>query len=188
MTLGGLDEDVSGRPSRLPGWTVGHVLTHVARNAESHVRILEGALAGEHLQQYEGGWEGRAAGIEAGAGRPSHVVIDDVVVTFARLEDAWAKMTPEAWDGYGTSVGGEVMPCRQMPFLRCREVEIHHVDLGLGYEVSDWPAAYVAAELPIAAAGLAERVVDSGARAGLLAWLVGRGEQPAELRLEPWKA
>jgi len=172
----------------LPGWTVGHVLTHVARNAESHVRILEGALAGEHLQQYEGGWDGRLAGIEAGASRPSHVVIDDVIATFAQLEDAWARMTPETWDGYGTSVGGTTMACREMPFLRRREVEIHHVDLGLGYEISDWPADYVAAELTIATAELAERVVDSGARAGLLAWLVGRGEQPTGLQLESWKS
>ncbi len=188
MTLGGIDEYAIGQPSRLPGWTIGHVLTHVARNAESHVRILEGALAGEHLHQYEGGWDGRLAGIEAGATRPSHVVIDDVIATFASLEDAWAKMTPEAWDGYGTSVGGSVMPCREMPFMRWREVEIHHVDLGLGYEVSDWPAAYVALELPIATAELEERVVDPGQRNDLLAWLVGRGEQPTDLQLEGWKS
>ena len=33
------DLDVT-RPSLLPDWTVGHVLTHLARNADSFVRIL----------------------------------------------------------------------------------------------------------------------------------------------------
>ena len=32
------DDDVR-RPSGLPAWTVGHVLAHVARNADSHVRL-----------------------------------------------------------------------------------------------------------------------------------------------------
>ncbi|MGH9105508.1 MAG: maleylpyruvate isomerase N-terminal domain-containing protein [Acidimicrobiales bacterium] len=34
-------------PSRLPGWSVGHVLAHLARNAEGYARRLEGALEGE---------------------------------------------------------------------------------------------------------------------------------------------
>lgn len=29
------------QPSRLPGWSVGHVLTHLARNADAHTRRLE---------------------------------------------------------------------------------------------------------------------------------------------------
>ena len=39
----GLTDDQVLRPSLLPGWTVGHVLTHVARNADSHVRRAEAA-------------------------------------------------------------------------------------------------------------------------------------------------
>lgn len=30
-------------PSLLPGWSVGHVLTHVARNADSHIRRTDAA-------------------------------------------------------------------------------------------------------------------------------------------------
>ncbi len=55
-------------------WTVGHVLTHLARNAESHVRMLEGATMGEALEQYAGGYDQRAADIEAGADRSAHVL------------------------------------------------------------------------------------------------------------------
>jgi maleylpyruvate isomerase len=47
-----LDECVSAgalngsEPSRLPDWTVGHVLTHLARNADSMVRVLAAAERG----------------------------------------------------------------------------------------------------------------------------------------------
>ena len=56
-------------PSLLPGWTRGHVLTHIARNADSFVRVLEAARQGEVVTQYEGGVAGRNAAIEAGATR-----------------------------------------------------------------------------------------------------------------------
>ena len=55
------DVDVA-RPSRLAGWTVGHVLTHVARNADSHVRRAEAAARGEVVEQYPGGHQGRTPG------------------------------------------------------------------------------------------------------------------------------
>ncbi|MET0910545.1 MAG: maleylpyruvate isomerase N-terminal domain-containing protein, partial [Ilumatobacteraceae bacterium] len=42
-------------PSLLPGWTRGHVLTHIARNADSFVRLLEAAGRGEVVTQYAGG-------------------------------------------------------------------------------------------------------------------------------------
>src|SRR5438270_7920944 len=114
-TLGSLTDDAARAPSRLPGWTVGHVLTHLARNADSHVRILEAAGRGEAVEQYAGGYEQRAAGIEAGAGRPAVDLVDDVRRAAAALEQAWVAATPQAWDGHGLS-GGEVWPCRRLPF------------------------------------------------------------------------
>jgi maleylpyruvate isomerase len=42
------DEQVRS-PSLLPGWTIGHVLTHMSRHADGHVRRLEGALRGEDV-------------------------------------------------------------------------------------------------------------------------------------------
>jgi uncharacterized damage-inducible protein DinB len=32
----------SQQPSLLPGWSVGHVLSHLARNADSYVNLLQG--------------------------------------------------------------------------------------------------------------------------------------------------
>ena len=42
-TISDLNDDDCRAPSLLEGWTRGHVLTHLARNADSHVRLLEGA-------------------------------------------------------------------------------------------------------------------------------------------------
>lgn len=187
ITLGRIDDDAVRTPSRLAGWSIGHLLTHLARNADGHTRILEGAMKGEHLQQYAGGVESRNADIEAGAGRSAQELIDDAIDSFARLERVWAAMTPGAWDGHGLA-GDEVRPCRQLPFFRWREVEVHHVDLGLGYEPSDWPEEYVAIELPAALRHLPDRLADHAARAGLLGWLTDRSGQPASLELGPWLA
>jgi maleylpyruvate isomerase len=186
-TLGRIDDGDEGQACRLPGWTIGHTLTHLARNAESHIRILDGALAGEHLEQYAGGVQQRAADIETGAGRTAMALVDDVVDTFARLEGTWDRMTPEAWAGHGLSRGHE-WPCRHLPFFRWREVEIHHVDLGLGYQVTDWPAEYVAAELPMALARLTERMTGPADRAHMLAWLIGRDNDFSDVALEPWQS
>ena len=40
------DEDVR-QPSLLPGWTRGHVLAHLARNADALRNVLIGARAGQ---------------------------------------------------------------------------------------------------------------------------------------------
>ena len=38
-----LTDDVARQPSLLPGWSVANVLAHLARNADSVVRRLEGS-------------------------------------------------------------------------------------------------------------------------------------------------
>lgn len=47
-----LDERRMTEPSQLPGWTRGHLLTHLARNADSVVRRLPAASQGEAVDQY----------------------------------------------------------------------------------------------------------------------------------------
>lgn len=46
------------RASTLPDWSVGHVLTHLARNAEAMCRRIEGVKRGEVEEQYVGGEAG----------------------------------------------------------------------------------------------------------------------------------
>src|SRR3954463_7330307 len=96
-TIDGLTDDVARQPSRLPGWTVGHVLTHIARNADSVVRRLRGAAIGEVVDQYPGGAAGRAADIEAGADRSAAELVADVLRTNAEVDEACAALPAEAW-------------------------------------------------------------------------------------------
>ncbi|HSN07046.1 MAG TPA: maleylpyruvate isomerase family mycothiol-dependent enzyme, partial [Candidatus Angelobacter sp.] len=67
-TLAAVDDEVARRPSLLPDWSVGHVLTHVARNADGMVRLVDWALTGVPQPMYDS-LDARNADIEAGAGR-----------------------------------------------------------------------------------------------------------------------
>lgn len=192
-TLAGMAADDARRPSLLPGWTVGHVLTHLARNADSFVRLLEAAAQGEVADQYAGGNDQRAADIEAGAGRPLPELVDDVVTAAARLEQTWEATTEDVWRAGRGRMASGVWPVSELPFRRWREVEIHHVDLGLGYGPEDWPDDYVEAELARALPDLSGRLpagamVDVAGldRRRLLAWLVGRRHDPDLPALSPW--
>ncbi|MHB8681243.1 MAG: maleylpyruvate isomerase N-terminal domain-containing protein [Acidimicrobiales bacterium] len=185
-TVSRLGPGGTGAPSRLPQWTVGHLLTHLARNADSHTGMLRAAMAGDAVEQYAGGHEQRAADIEAGAGRDEDDIVADVRRSVADLEAAFDAMSPRAWDGHGLSMG-RIWPCRQIVFHRWREVELHLVDLGLGDEPADWPEEYVSVELPVALAQLPARL-DAVSRARLFAWLVGRGPMPADLDPAPWQS
>jgi maleylpyruvate isomerase len=180
------DEDAR-RPSLLDGWTVGHVLTHLARNADSHARMLEAAAAGQVVPQYAGGLDQRAADIETGHGRDASVLADDVRQSCARLEHTWRTAPPEAWAGYGMNSAGGQWPCAVLPFHRWREVEVHHCDLGLGFSWADWPDSYVQRELPRALAALPERLIEPRARQHLTAWLLGRAEHPVRLEIAGWQ-
>lgn len=135
-------------PSLLPDWTVGHVITHIARNADGVRLMLEGALRGEVAAQYPGGVEQRTADIATGAVRGAAGVVADIRATNQRLEAAVAAMTDEAWLGQGRSVVGMV-PAAELPFRRWRETVVHHADLGLQYTWRDWPAEYVRLELRV---------------------------------------
>lgn len=174
-----VDDETLRRPSRLPGWTVGHVLTHLARNADSVVRRLEAARAGELVEQYPDGAAGRAAEIENGARRRAADVVADLRRADEAVDRAFAETTDDLWTSRVRLGGGTTGPARELVFRRWREVEAHHVDLGLGYEWSDWPDELVRRWTPPLLADLPRR---AGAHA-LVAWATGRGPAPV---LPPW--
>ncbi len=76
-TIADLDDAAVAAPSALPGWTRGHVLTHVARNADALVNLLTWARTGVETPAYPSR-EARDAGIEAGAGRPLREQVEDL--------------------------------------------------------------------------------------------------------------
>lgn len=172
-------DDMVERPSLLPGWTIGHVLTHLARNAEAMHRRIEAALRGEVIDQYEGGADGRAAAIDAGAGRHPNVLAADVADWSDRLDTMFASLPPDGWIRPVRSVGGSEHPISALPLRRWREVEIHIVDLDVGPTAADWPATLVQLSLPRLLQGLSKRADERA----LMAWALGRGPAP---ELDAW--
>lgn len=175
------------QPSLLPGWTVGHVLTHIARNADGHALMLQAANAGDVAMQYPGGMAQRNAEIEDGAARPAAEQVADLAVACARLEAVWAAMADAGWQGEGESVVGRVA-VDDLPFRRWRETAVHHADMGLAFTWRDWPAEYVRLELQRATMLWASRkpmglttlpaVAQTLPDHERLAWLLGRTVVP----------
>jgi maleylpyruvate isomerase len=172
-----LTDDQVLAPSLLPGWSRGHVITHLARNADSHVWLFDGAKAGEVRSQYPT-LDKRSEDIEAGARRSAEALGHDLKSACDRLESAWRDLNEDLWDREGVVVAGK-RTMNELIFRRLREVEVHHVDLDVGYAPSDWPSAYVDGELRRRLPGLQDRA-DHRA---LVTWLVGRGDAP---ELGPW--
>ncbi|MFD9126903.1 maleylpyruvate isomerase family mycothiol-dependent enzyme [Kitasatospora sp. NPDC059571] len=150
----GLDPaDVAG-PSGLPGWTRGHVLAHLARNADSLVNLLETARTGVDIPQYASP-EAREHGIRDGAGRPLDVQLADLATSAERLAACAATLPDEAWTAVLRHRNGYRFPAYEVPYKRLMEVEYHHVDLAAGYTPAHWPEAFAAAELERIAGQLA---------------------------------
>ena len=137
-TAEALDGGVVSTPSLMRGWTVGHVLTHVARNADAYTNLLTWARTGVETPAYASP-AARAEGIEAGAARPLQDQIDDIRTAHERFADAAAAMPAEAWTYHLPSTG---QSAAAVPWARLREVEVHHVDLGLEYTPADWSDAF----------------------------------------------
>jgi maleylpyruvate isomerase len=171
--------------SRLPGWTIAHVLTHIARNADGHVRRLAGALRGDDVPRYPGGPAQRASEIDEGASRSVAAILADLDISQRQLDSVWEQSMAAGWPHAGL-LGDDHWRATASPVRRLREVEMHHVDLGLGYEPSDWPEEYVAWELPVLLATVPSRVPRTDDARALLAWLSGRQSSPAAIELDPW--
>lgn len=190
-----LDDGAVARPSLLPGWTVGHLLTHIARNADSQRRRTEGAIEGVMVDQYPGGADGRAAEIEEGAGRTAEATIADIRESTDRLLAVWEGVPGSAWANVTRDLSGRGRTLDELPTRRRQEVEIHLVDLGIGPTHRDWSEAFVEDRLPEMRQGAAARL--PGGRhlpqpghldaRDELAWLYGRLQRPDLPDLGPWQ-
>jgi len=194
VVVSGFDDAFVAGPSLLPDWTVGHLLTHLARNADSHVRRTEASIAGEMVDQYPGGWCARQAEIDGGAGRSAAELRDDLATSSARLLEVWSDVPDHAWANRTRDAGGVERRLVELPTRRWLEVEVHLVDLGCGLTHRDWPDAFVEARLPELRAGAAGRLAsgDTLPPAGTLdardelAWLYGRLDREGLPVLGPW--
>jgi maleylpyruvate isomerase len=140
-TANALDDAALAEASLLPGWTRGHVLAHIARNADGCTNLLTWARTGVETPQYAS-WDSRVADIEAGAGRPLSDQLADLEETAARLTEAAAATPAAAWSATVRWTDGTTARAARVVWARLREVEVHHVDLGCAYQPVDWPDAF----------------------------------------------
>jgi maleylpyruvate isomerase len=168
--------------SLLPDWTVGHVLTHLARNADAVANMMNGAAAGEERLMYPSA-EARNNDINIGATRSAQHLVDDLRKACWAVESSWARLSGDAWNGFGVARTGRIAVA-ELPFMRWREVEIHQADLGLKFVAKDWSPEYIATDLPRRLAiwtsegNVLPDEVATAASWQQLAWLFGR---PSEL-------
>ncbi|RKN42392.1 maleylpyruvate isomerase family mycothiol-dependent enzyme [Streptomyces hoynatensis] len=131
-----LDDAAVGRPSRLPGWTRGHLLAHLAHHADAMVNVLEG-------RPMYPGEEARDAAIERDAGRPAAVHHAEIEASAARLAAAAAARSGADWAVPVTFRGGVRGVAADVPLRRWTEVELHHVDLDVGHGIADLSGAFL---------------------------------------------
>ena len=183
------DEQITA-PSRLPGWTVGHCLTHIARNADGIAKLVIWAVTDVRTPMYPS-MESRDAEIDQGAGRSAAALREDVAASASRLSTAMTELAQadsaalERLVIFGAPPPSTPpnTPASQLGFARWREVTIHHADLGLpDFGYADFDDEFVARTL----AFIEDRsgpVNVSGPAVDLLTWRLGRGT-PTSLRDE----
>lgn len=195
-TVTQLSDEAVLRPSLLPGWTVGHVLSHLARNADALVNLCDWALTGVRKPMYVS-VEAREADIAEGAARPIAEQVQDIATAEARLLERFEDLPAAAWTAEVSWPSGITGTAYQVVPARLNELEVHHVDLGLGYTFDDVPAelrdvllTYVTSRWPadfpvilqssdstwsspVRPAGA--RIVTGGS-AALLSWALGRSD------------
>ncbi|MEC3955714.1 maleylpyruvate isomerase family mycothiol-dependent enzyme [Nocardia sp. CDC153] len=182
-------------PSLLPGWTRGHVLAHLSRNADSLVNLLLWARTGIETPQYASQYL-READIESGAPRPLREQLEDLTASHERWLALARVMPDDRWPALVRNRQGGEIPATRVPWMRLLEVEIHHVDLALDYTPADWSPDFTARLLaqsvtevkPEDGAGFTVVATDtdytgtvgtptttiSGPATSLAAWLIGR--------------
>ncbi|WP_055709326.1 maleylpyruvate isomerase family mycothiol-dependent enzyme, partial [Streptomyces puniciscabiei] len=138
----GLSDAGLRAPSGLPGWTRGHVLAHVAHSVDAYVWLLRLAHTGR-----EPGPRADAATLSAAIERDAALSAERLATRLCESLDRFAAqaraLPAPAWDRPVPALAGWRHPAWYL-LLRClRELETHHLDLGVGHGTARWPDTYV---------------------------------------------
>ena len=136
--LGRLVDEEFDQPSLMPGWDRAHVLAHVARNADALVNLLTWARTGVETPMYASR-EARDAGIAETAQLPPDQLRGEVLLATERLVEAVRAMPEQAWSAEVRTAQGRAVPAAEVPWMRCREVWVHAIDLNSGVTFADVP-------------------------------------------------
>jgi maleylpyruvate isomerase len=143
-------------PSRLPGWSRAHVVSHVARNADGLCNLLSWARTGVETPMYVS-QRARAAGIEAGVGRSPAAIRADAEQAAQRLAAVVGTMPDPAWSSEVRTAALRLVPATEITWMRAREVWVHAVDLDAGISFGAVPADLAQALLDDALGSLGKR-------------------------------
>lgn len=135
-TARSLDPGSMGDTTLCEGWTRGHVLSHVARNADALLRLVTNATTGSSTPMYDTP-ESRDGDIEAGADRPLDEQVSDLESSAARFASAAEELSDEVADVQLEARNNTKVRARFLPFMRLREVVFHHADLEAGFGFAD---------------------------------------------------
>jgi maleylpyruvate isomerase len=134
-----LDDESVRRPSVLPGWTRGHVVAHLSRNADAFAQLLDQASAGRPAYMYASD-EARDRDIDETV--DSHdraALLKDAHRSSDRLAQAWRTCAAAPETTYSRlPEDDQTFALHTVGFRRRAEVEIHHADLDLGYSPAGW--------------------------------------------------
>ena len=133
--------------SLLPGWSRAHVLAHVARDADAMRNLLIGARVGQHRPAYASA-QARDDGIETSAARAPRDLMNDLADSAMALRTMIRQLPAEAWSFGVQMLDSGPFPAADLLTRRLTEVELHHCDLGIGYDAAKWPASFAQAQLP----------------------------------------
>lgn len=134
--VGTMDDVAVHGPSGLAGWTRGHVISHLARNADGLLNLLIWARTGVEHPMYASTAD-RDADIAEGALRMRQVQQEDLGAASDRFFWAAEKLSESAWSvSLGQHRSGRDLNAQEVPWLRLIEVLVHMVDLdrGVGFD------------------------------------------------------
>lgn len=180
-----LGDDAFAEPCALPGWTRGHLVAHSMLNAEGLAGVLEALRADESTTVYPS-VEARDADIERWHDAAPAQLRERLTQACARLDRAIRAARPTDW---ATEVertpGGRRFPAAAVTAMRQNEVEIHHVDLDVGYHPISWPQQFGAALIEVRGPMLAAELTAAegftiAAEDADLTWRIGPEVQPGQ--------
>jgi maleylpyruvate isomerase len=141
-TVDDLTDAQAARGSLVPNWTRAEVVTHLARNADSFRGMAEAAAHGHAVAQYPGGRAQRSEDIAKGRDVGAAPLRTDLRRACDALMEVWSRLPDDAWHR-PRRVDDDTRTVADTVWSRWREIEIHHLDLDLGYAPSEWPVAFV---------------------------------------------
>ncbi|MGV9455056.1 maleylpyruvate isomerase N-terminal domain-containing protein [Streptomyces sp. NPDC003635] len=185
--VAGLDDAGLSAPSVLPEWTRGHLVAHVAANADALGNLVRWAATGEKTPMYASAEE-RAAGIAEGAALPAEALRSWLTASAGELAAGLDRLTDEQWHHEVVTAQGRTVPATELPWMRAREVCVHAVDLGTGgVTFADLPRGFLTALVADIRAKRGLTELPDGPLPEVAAWLAGRPHSLADApELGPW--